>query len=237
MDDEKKIEMDEEVRKAITEEVERIKAEMVAENQVPTVKDESEVAGVNPYSYKQVGVGEAIFDVKEKVIKEAVEKINDEKIINKHSDKIAEISDQALEVEAEQQRLIVEKAKANNKVVKQEIKNQLIILRAEAKRLRMEQKQIDKDLRAKHKKQNKEHLWEIYGDRLTKAHYDYVPNIFVLGMILVIDGVKSFFDGVGAISTSIVRAVKWALLIVAIVAVVMIIPITRNWILDLFQFI
>jgi hypothetical protein len=181
-------------------------------------------------------VGGAIGDAKQKIIQKAAEKIQDEKLIEKHSDNIARISDLALEVEAEKQRLIVEEVNADNKVVAQEIKNRLIVLKAEAKRLEKEQKQLDKDQKAEHERRNKDAKWELYGDKLKKMKYDYVPCLFVLAMLLFFDGVKSFFDGLGAVSTAIAKALKWVLIGVLIIAVIMIIPVTREWLLSLLQF-
>lgn len=181
-------------------------------------------------------VGGAIGDAKQKIIQKAAEKIQDEKLIEKHSDAIAKISDRALEVEAEKQRLIVEEVNADNKVVAQEIKNRLIVLKAEAKRLEKEQKQLDKDQKADHKRRDKDAKWELYGEKLTKMKYTYVPNIFVLSMLLFFDGLKSFFDGLGSVSTAIAKAFKWVLIAAIILAAIMIIPVSREWLLSLLQF-
>ena len=182
-------------------------------------------------------VGGAIGDAKRQIIQKAAEKIQDEKLIEKHSEAIAKISDRAIEVETEKQRLIVEEVNADNEVVAQEIKNRLIVLKAEAKRLEKEQKQIDKDQKAEHKKRDKDAKWAIYGDKLKRMKYDYVPNIFVLSMLLFFDGIKGFFDGLGTVSTAIVKAFKWGLIGAAILIVVMSIPVTREWLLSLLQFI
>lgn len=182
------------------------------------------------------GVGGAIDEVKQKILKRAAGKVQDERLIEKHSTTLAEISDRALEVEAEKQRLIVEQVNADNKVVAQEIKNRLIVLRSEAKRLKAEQKQLDKAQKAAHKKMNKDALWEVYGEKLAKMKYAYVPNPFVLCMLLFFDGVVGFFNGVGAISTSIVKALKWVLLSGIAFGVLMAIPATREWLLALMQF-
>lgn len=181
-------------------------------------------------------VGGAIGDAKQKIIQKAAEKIQDEKLIEKHSDAIAKITDRTLEVEAEKQRLIVEAVNADNKVVAQEIKNRLIVLKAEAKRLEKEQKQLNKDQKADHRKRDKDAKWELYGEKLKKMKYSYVPNIFVLTMLLFFDGLKSFFDGLGSVSTAIAKAFKWVLIGALLLAVAMIVPVTREWLLSLLQF-
>ena len=208
---------------------------------------EAEAGGVQPPTVPAVpdapvapvvssDIGAAVTGVKEKILQKAAEKIRDDRIVEKHSDAIAKISDRALEVEAEKQRLLVEQVNADNKVVAQEIKNRLIVLKAEAKRLKAEQKQLDKDQKLDHKKRSKEAKWAMYGNKLTRMKYDYVPNIFVLSMLLFFDGIKGFFDGIGTVSTAIVKAFKWVLIGGVILAVIMIIPVTREWFLSFLQF-
>ena len=204
---------------------------------VPVVVDYAVEKRENYTELAAAGVGSAIGEVKQKIIQKAADKIDDEKIIEKHSETIARISDRALEVEAEKQRLIVEAVNADNKVIAQEIKNRLIVLKAEARRLKAEQKQLDKDQKAEHKARDKAAKWKIYGDKLTRMKYNYVPNIFVLSMLLFFDGIKSFFDGIGAVSTAIVKALKWVLFFGVTIATLMSIPVTREWLLTLLKFI
>lgn len=179
---------------------------------------------------------EAVNDTRKAIIEKAKEKINDDKMIEKHSDKIAEITDKALETQAEIEELKIDEAKAENKVKKQEIKNRLIVKKAEAKRLKKEQKQLNKEQKAEHKKRNKDAKWELYGAKLTKMKYDYVPNAFILSMLLFFDGLVGFFKGVGETSTAIVKALKWLIIIGLIIAVLMIIPVTREGLLNLLKF-
>ena len=177
------------------------------------------------------------FDVvggtQQKVLQRAQEKINSEKILEKHASKIAKITDKAMLVDAERAALNVDKQDANNKVEKQEIKNRLIVLKAEAKRLKKEQRQLNIEQKADHKARNKAAKWEIYKGKLEKMKYNYVPNVFILSMLLFFDGVKSFFDGLGTVSTAIVKAFRWIILIGAILIVLFSIPVTREWILNL----
>ena len=67
----------------------------------------------------------------------------------------------------------------------------------------------------------------------SKMKYSYVPNAFILSMLLFFDGVKSFFDGLGTVSTAIVKALKWVILVGLILVVLFSIPITREWIINL----
>jgi hypothetical protein len=181
-----------------------------------------------PVAYSD-NVIKAIGTVESRIVEKAVDKVNDEKIIEEHSKKLAEISDKALEVETEKQELVVESRRADNRVKKQEIKNRLLQLKTEKIRLKREQKQVLKEQKAEHKKRNKEALWELYKDKLTKMKYTYVPNKFVLKMLLFFDGVKSFFDGLGSVSTAIMKAFKWFIIIGILVGVLFAIPVTREW--------
>lgn len=180
-------------------------------------------------------VGSVVGDVQQTVLGRAKAKINSEKILDKHADKIAKVTDRAMEVETERVSLTVEQQDADNKVTKQEIRNKLIVLNAEAKRLEKEQKQLNKEQKADHKARNNAAKWELYKDKLTKMKYSYVPNVFILSMLLFFDGVRSFFDGLGTVSTAIVKAFKWVILIGVILIVLFAIPVTRDWLLNLFR--
>lgn len=182
-----------------------------------------------------LSVDTVVENVQQKVLGLAKEKINSEKILDKHAESIAKITDKAMEVDAERVSLSVAQQDADNKVTKQQIRNQLIVLKAEAERLEKEQKQLSKEQKADHKRRNQEAKWEMYKDKLIKMKYSYVPNVFILSMLLFFDGVRSFFDGLGTVSTAIVKAFKWVILIGVILIVLFAIPVTRDWLLNLLR--
>jgi len=91
--------------------------------------------------------------------------------------------------------------------------------------------------RQDHKQRNADAKWQRYKGKLQAMKYDYVPNFVVLHMLLFFDGVKSFFEGIGTISTSILKGLKWIIVIGLIIGVLMIVPLTRNYILRLLDFI
>lgn len=174
-------------------------------------------------------------DVQQEILRRAKQKINSESILEKHANKITKITDEAMRVDAERASLNVKEQDAANKAEKQEIKNKLIVLKAEAKRLKKEQRQLNLDQKAEHKARSKQAKWDLYKDKLKKMKYDYVPNRFILSMLLFFDGVKSFFDGIGAVSTAFLKAMKWILLLGAILIVLFAIPVTREWILEILR--
>lgn len=183
-----------------------------------------------------VGVGGAVGNVKGKIVDEAINKVDNNKSVKKHADELAKVANDAIRADIDKENLKVQRTRAENKAEKQRIKNELIALKTEAKRLKREKKQILREQRADHKKRNKDALWEIYKDKLTKMGYSYVPNRFVLGMLLFFDGVVGFFNGVGAISTAIMKALKWILIAGVIFGVLMIFPTTKEWLLGLLGF-
>lgn len=177
--------------------------------------------------------GSVVGSVSHDILARAQEKISDEKIVDRHAENLKRVADEALKVQAEQASLAVQEQEVDNRVRRQEIKNKLIVLRAEAKRLEKEQKQLNREQKAEHKARNKAAKWELYKDKLERMHYTYVPCAFVLVMLLFFDGVRGFFDGLGTVSTAIVKALKWVLLIGVVLIVLFAIPVTREWITNL----
>lgn len=178
---------------------------------------------------------DVVGDTQQEILRRARDKINNKKIFEKHASKIAKITDEAMDADVERAGLKVQHQQAANKVEKQEIKNRLIALKAEAKRIRKAERQKNIEQKAEHKAKNKAAKWELYKDKLKRMKYDYVPNPVILSMLLFFDGVKSFFDGLGALSTAIVKALKWVLLIGAILIVLFSIPATREWIINILR--
>lgn len=181
--------------------------------------------------------GDVVGSVSQDILARAQEKISDEKIVDKHAENLKRVADRALEVDAERASLTVQEQDADNKVRKQEIRNKLIVLKAEAKRLEREQKQLNREQKAEQKARNKAAKWELYKDKLERMHYSYVPCAFVLGMLLFFDGVRSFFEGLATVSTAMAKAFKWVLIIgiilLMLLTVLFSIPVTREWLTNL----
>lgn len=205
---------------------------VVETDTLPVVKTEHEIAErtvVSPNGNFTAVVG----GVQQDILERAQKKISSEKIVDKHAENLKKVADKALEVDAERASLTVQEQEADNKVRKQEIKNKLIVLKAEAKRLAKEQEQLNREQKADHKARNKAAKWELYKDKLTKMHYTYVPCAFVLAMLLFFDGIRSFFDGLGTINKSIVKAFWIFFAIAAILIALFSIPVTRDWLTNL----
>ena len=200
---------------------------------LPVVKTENQELAERTVVSPSGNFTAVVGGVQQDILERAQKKISSEKIVDKHAENLKKVADKALEVDAERASLKVQEQEADNKVRKQEIRNKLIVLKAEAERLKKEQEQLNREQKADHKARNKQAKWELYKDKLEKMHYSYVPNIFVLSMLLFFDGVRSFFDGLGTVSTAIVKALKWVLLFGAIFIVLFSIPVTRDWLTNL----
>lgn len=203
------------------------------ENALPVVQTEKTELAERTVFPQGGNFGDVVGSVSHDILARAQEKIADEKIVDKHAENLKKVADLALEVDAERANLTVQEQDADNRARKQEIRNRLIVLNAEAKRLKREQKQLNKEQRADHKARNNAAKWELYKGKLERMHYDYVPCAFVLTMLLIVDGIRSFFDGLGTISTAIVKALKWVLVIGVILIVLFAIPVTRDWLTNL----
>lgn len=204
---------------------EALPVEVTEQNKSIAERTEATMAGAS--------FGTVVGSVQTDILNKAKEKISDEKIVDKHAENLKNIADKALGVEAETASLVVEEQEANNRVHKQEIRNKLIVLKAEAKRLKKEQEQLNREQKADHKARNKEAKWGLYKSKLTKMHYTYVPCAFVLAMLLFFDGVSSFFEGLATINKSIVKAFWIVFVVGAILIVLLIIPVTRYWLTNL----
>ena len=184
-----------------------------------------------------IQVNLAVGSVKEKIVGGALTQVNNSKSINKHSNELTKVANDAIKADIEKERLKVEHTNANNRAEKQEIKNKLIELKTEAKRLKREEKQILKEQKEEHKKRSADILWARYEKKLTKMKYSYVPNKVVLTMLLFFDGVAGFFTGLGQVSNAIMKAIKWFLIIGITLSGLLIVPSTREWLLELMGFI
>ena len=162
----------------------------------------------------------------ERILESAKKRISDNKIVEKHADKLAAIADEAIAADSEAVELGVKRKRAQNKAERQRIKN-------EAKRLKKEQEQLNKEQKIDHSKRNAEAKWQKYGEKLKKMRYDYVPNAVTLAMLLFFDSIRSFVDGLGTISTAIVKAAKWIILLGVIFGIVYAIPFTREILLNI----
>lgn len=190
-----------------------------------------------PQELSNVNTSNVLGTVKEDILQGAKQKLDNQKTKDKHSKKLAEVADTAIEAEIEIERLKVSKIQAKNKADKRAIANELYVLKQEHKRNKKEQKSLNENQRLEYQKIAKEKKWETYGKSLQTLGYDYVPNIIVLSIIMFLVGAKAFFNGIAKTGDSMVKALKWIILVVAILAIIFIIPVTREWLLSILGYI
>lgn len=190
-----------------------------------------------PQELSNVNTSNVLGTVKEDILQGAKQKLDNQKTKDKHSKKLAEVADTAIEAEIEIERLKVSKIQAKNKADKRAIANELYVLKQEHKRNKKEQRSLNENQRIEHKIIVKEKKWETYGKSLQTLGYDYVPNIIVLSIIMFLVGAKAFFNGIAKTGDSMVKALKWIILVVAILAIIFIIPVTREWLLSILGYI
>ena len=146
----------------------------------------------------------------------------------------SKLADDLRKVEEERENLRVQKEQADNKIRKQEIKNDLIVLKAKAIRLKREQRQLIKEQKIDHKVRSKEARWQLHKDSLTQMKYTYVPNLIVLYVLLFINGVTGFFKGLRAVNPTLLKVIRWVAVIGIILAILFSIPSTNQWLRNLF---
>ena len=191
----------------------------------------------SPLSDSDNVVGNAIYETKRNIVDKAMPKINDEKIVEKHAKKLAENADESIRVELEQQQLEIAKGDAKNKVTRKEIANQLFVLKQEAIRLKKEQKHLNKLQKEEQIKESDRVYWANHGTTLEGYKMHEGSNRTFCNVLLWLDGVKGFFLGLGKVSTALISALKYVLIVGAILIVLLIIPVSREWLLNLLGFI
>lgn len=211
-------------------EANEIKENINNENSIEVFSESKNAIGFN------TSVEETLGNVKSKILSNAEDKINDEKIIEKHSKKLAENADEAIAVELDKQSLENEKKKADNKATKKEIKNRLFVLKQEAKRLKKEQRHLNILQKQEQKKESDKTYWQNHGDTLAQYKMHEGSNRIFCEILLWLDGIKGFINGLGSLSTAIINALKWIILGGLAFIVIMIIPNLREWFLTLLGF-
>ena len=189
--------MEKDIKNLIDDEIALIKAneevdEMVEEENtnLPTVETNNNALMPDSFSGNTaVGI---INTTKDKILEEAEKKINQDKIIDKHSTKLSKVADDLMAVETEKAAIEVQKKDASNKAEKQEIKNKLIILKNEAKRLRKAERHKNRLQKISIKQEKSNKRWEMLESTLKPLGYDYVPNTIALHILLMLVGIKAF---------------------------------------------
>lgn len=179
----------------------------------------------------------AVMEAAKKSMDKARERVNDPKSIDKHAKDLADIANEMIENQLDEQRLANEKAAADNKVTRKNIANALYKARQEGIRLKKDAKHLSKMQKAKHRAEVEKFFWEAHKETLLQYGMHEGSPRYACEILLWLDGVKGFFNGLSKVSTALIKALRWVLIFGGIFAVLMVIPITRNWVLTLLGFI
>ena len=235
--------MYQDIRDLIESEIVLIKAEETEAEQETLLTEEfdslpveSPVTAETTESLTETDAVGVLNHTKEEIKEQAELKIKKGNTINKIASKLSEVASKLMKVEANKAAIEVQKKDISNRAEKQEIENRLIILRNEAQRLRKAEKHKNKLQSIELKTEIKQKQWEVLKSTLQPLGYDYVPNFFALYILLTLVGLKAFFNGIGGVGAAVLRGVKWFLIIGLVIAIVLIIPVTRTGILGLLGF-
>lgn len=182
-------------------------------------------------------VGAALDETKYSIVNKAKDRISDEKVVERHAKKLADNANESIKVELETQELEIKKVDAKNKVTKKEIENKLFVLKQEAMRLKKEQKHLNALQKEQQKKESDATYWANHGTTLEQYKMHEGSNRVFCNILLWLDGVKGFFNGLSKVSTALLSALKYVLIVGAILLVLVIIPVTREWLGNLLGFI
>lgn len=155
----------------------------------------------------------------------AKKSLQDTKKQEKKADTMIQLADKNFKVDAEIVNTQIAEKDKNNKIKKQEIKNDLLKLKQEAKFLKREHSQ-------KLQIQKLDHRKEKYGGLLERRKIDYLPNAFVLFLILCLDGFVSCLDAMSKVFGGINKTLLKAIWIIILFTFIFIAP-AREWLLSL----
>lgn len=171
------------------------------------------------------------------IVEKAQERINSERLVDKHAKALAKNADDRIANEIERQNVINEKQKANNKAEKKAIETELYKIKQEKKRLKKEQEHLT-DMQEQQQKTEKIHnFWETHKATLEQYKMHEGSNRLACKILLWLDGIKCFFNGLSKLSDALMKALKYVFIFGGILAILMIVPVTRNWLLNLLGFV
>lgn len=179
----------------------------------------------------------AVMEAAKASMDEARGLVTDKKKVSKRAKDLANIADDMIENQLDTERLKNEKAASKNKVERAQIANALYEAKQNGIRLRKEAKHQSKMQKERHKAERKKAYWQAHEETLKQYGLREGSSKVACEIIRFLDGVKGFFNGLSKVSDAIIKALKYILIIGGITAVLMIIPVTRNWILNLLGFI
>jgi len=147
----------------------------------------------------------------------AKEQYNDLRNQKSISKKISNVVNKKTNADIEQVDVAVEEQKKDNKVKRQEIKNELLKLYNDKIYLKREQKHRLLMQRYSQRK-------EKYADLLARNHIDYMPNTLQLTLIIFFDAIVNLLNSIGKIIGQINKDIIKGILIILILLFIFVAP-------------
>lgn len=208
----------------MTKEVDDIVANIEKESKAVVVESSTNLPDVQS--------GNAYTGIKAAVI----DKINDPKNIEKHARRLSKASNEYIKAEIEEKAVEAYEKVAHNKIDRARIRNELYIIKQQHRRDVAQQRHLNKKQRELHKAEINEARMKKYGKKLNKMGYQYVPPLPILFILLRLHDIAEFFEGVATVSDKLVKALKYVLIFIAVIIAVLIVPVTRIWLLEILGF-
>lgn len=158
-------------------------------------------------------------EVTGKIKGEVNKALKDDKFVARKSRKLAKVGNRLVEEEINAQDNIASSKRAQNKVDKQLIKNNLYVAKQEKKRAVKEQRHLNRCQKEKHKQEIADHRWSEYGDMLKQYGFNKTPASWIFRSIVFLDGLARFFTGIDKANNKLIKALKYVFFGVIIVGI------------------
>lgn len=158
-------------------------------------------------------------EVTDKIKGEVNKALKDDKFVAKKSRKLAKVGNRLVEEEINAQDNVASHKKAQNKVNKQLIKNNLYVAKQEKKRAVKEQKHLNYCQKEKHRQELADYRWQEYGEMLKQYGFNKTPASWIFNTIVFLDGLARFFTGLDKANNKLIKALKFVIIGVIIVGI------------------
>ena len=194
---------------------------------LPAVQKHTQIAPTG--EPEQFDIGGIIESHAFSIASEAATQISKPEKVKHHADSLAKTVDAQIANAIEAKNVQNQIKAAQNLIDKKELKNRLYQVEQEGKRIRKEEQHKNELQKARHKQEDYEQFWATYENTLSAYEMKKGSNRFFCRIILALDGIKGFFNGIGKVSTAIIKALKFIFIGGAIFGILYAIPTTRAW--------
>ena len=152
-------------------------------------------------------------EVTQKIQGEVNTALKNDKFVRRKSRKLAKVGDKLVEEEIKFRDNKANARKAQNRVDRQTIKNNLYVAKQEKKRAVKEQRHLNRCQKETHRQEIADYRWKEYGEMLANYGFKKTPSSFVFYIIVFFDGTARFLDGVNKANNKLIKALKYIIII------------------------